>query len=99
MTSDVSLQFAKLNAGIITLGALVRLLVSVSVSNMSHQLSRCCESRVAMFAQMRFSSCVSINVICEAGDCLESAFANVAFVRSGIEQELLLEMITKSGSY
>lgn len=81
MTPDVTLQFAQFHAGVVALGTLVRLLVSVLVANMPHQLSGRRESGVAVLARMRLCSGVSVDVIGEAGHRLEAALADVALVR------------------
>lgn len=86
MTSDMTLQLAELDTCIIALWAFVRLLVRVLVSDMTNQLTRSCESRFTELAQMRFGSGVSINVICQACNCFESALADTAFVRSRMKQ-------------
>lgn len=63
MTSNVSFQFAELNARVIALGTLVRLFVRVSIADMSHQLTGCGEGAVAELADVRLIAGVSVVMI------------------------------------
>lgn len=50
MTSDVSFKLAQLDACVIALRTLVRLLMSVSVTNMTDKFTRGCKRRVTELA-------------------------------------------------
>lgn len=82
MTANVTLQLTQLDTCIIALWTLVWLFVSVSISDVTHQLTRCREGRVTELAEMWFCSRMRINVIGETGDGFEAAFAYITFVWS-----------------
>ena len=63
VTSHVALQFGEFHRSVITFGAAMWFFMGVSVANVSHQFSRCCESGFAEFALMRSNTGVSVDVI------------------------------------
>lgn len=53
VAADVSAQLGKLHGGVVALGALVRLLVSVLVAHVTHQLA-CQQSMLVTFTYGRY---------------------------------------------
>lgn len=82
VTSHVSLQFAQLHRHVVTIRTLVRFLMSVSVSHVSHQLSTRGEGCFTVFTSVRLGSSVSVDVVVETGQGLESSLTHVTLVRS-----------------
>lgn len=84
MTTNVTLQLTQLDTCVVALWTLVWLFMSVSISDVAYQLTRCREGRFTELTEMWFGSRMCINVISEAGDSFEAAFAYITFVRSKI---------------
>lgn len=82
VASHVALELAQFNRSIVALCTTVRFFVRVAVAHMTNQLSRSRKRAVAMFATMRLSACMSVDVILQGGQCFETPITHTALVRT-----------------
>lgn len=66
VTSNMSFQLAQFNASIITFGTLVRFLMGMSVSHVTHQFTGCSERAGAIFATMGLGAGMRVDMILQA---------------------------------
>ena len=76
VTPHVSLELAELHRHVVTVRALVRLLMSVSVPHVPHQLPAGGEARIAVLASVRFRPRVSVDVVLQTGQGLEASLTD-----------------------
>ena len=76
VTPHVSLELAQLHRHVVTVRALVRLLMRVSVPHVSHQLPAGGEAGLAVLAPVWFGSRVSVDMVLKAGQGLEPSLTD-----------------------
>lgn len=67
MASNVTLQLAQLNAGVITFRAFMRLFVGVPIPYVSYEFSRGSEAALTVFTMVGFMTCMSVYMVMERG--------------------------------
>ena len=77
----MALQLAEFHAGVVTLRALVRFLKCVAVSDVAHQLARCGERGITLFALVGPSACVCVHVVRQRCKSFEPTVADITFMR------------------
>ena len=76
VTPHVSLQLAELHRHVVTIRALMRLLVGVSVPHVSHQLTTGGEARVTILAPVGLGARVCVHMILQTGQGFKPSFTN-----------------------